>query len=85
MDRDSPTWIATQRVVPGPTTSPEDGKIKVVPLKVIWVFGHGIAGLAGLVTFPQLDALLVFLGLTGLTVCAGHSVGMHRLLIHRSF
>lgn len=85
MDRVSPKWIATQRVIPSPTTSPEDGKIEVVPLKVIWVFGHGIAGLAGLIIFPQLDALLVFLGLTGLTVCAGHSVGMHRLLIHRSF
>lgn len=85
LDRFSTKLIATQRVIPSRTTSPEDGKIKAVPLKIIWVFGHGIAGLAGLIIFPQLDALLVFLGLTGLTICAGHSVGMHRLLIHRSF
>ena len=46
---------------------------------------HGTAGLAGVILFPQWDALLAFVALTGLTVCAGHSVGMHRLLIHRSF
>ncbi|MEM0976038.1 MAG: acyl-CoA desaturase [Pseudomonadota bacterium] len=27
----------------------------------------------------------MFLGLTAITICAGHSVGMHRLLIHKSF
>lgn len=27
----------------------------------------------------------IFLGLTALTICLGHSIGMHRLLIHRSF
>lgn len=31
------------------------------------------------------SALLVFLALTAVTLCAGHSVGFHRRLIHRSF
>jgi len=31
------------------------------------------------------DAFLVFLVTTGVTLCAGHSVGFHRRLIHRSF
>lgn len=30
-------------------------------------------------------ALAVFVFLTAITICCGHSVGMHRLLIHRSF
>ena len=30
-------------------------------------------------------AVLVFLGLSAVTLCAGHSVGFHRRLIHRSF
>lgn len=30
-------------------------------------------------------ALLVFLATAGITLCAGHSVGFHRRLIHRSF
>lgn len=31
------------------------------------------------------SAFLVFLAVTGATLCAGHSVGFHRRLIHRSF
>ena len=31
------------------------------------------------------DAVLVFLITAGVTLCAGHSVGFHRRLIHRSF
>jgi fatty-acid desaturase len=31
------------------------------------------------------DALGLFLVTTAITICAGHSVGMHRLLIHKSF
>jgi len=31
------------------------------------------------------SGLLVFLALTALTLCCGHSVGFHRRLIHRSF
>jgi sn-1 stearoyl-lipid 9-desaturase len=31
------------------------------------------------------DAFALFLVTTAITICAGHSVGMHRLLIHRSF
>ena len=33
----------------------------------------------------RLGAFLLFLGTCGLTLCAGHSVGMHRRLIHNSF
>ena len=80
-----PNWVATQRVLPNAETSPLEGKVRLSPLKAAWFLGHGIAGVLGLLLFPQLDTLLVFIGLTGLTVCAGHSVGMHRLLIHRSF
>ena len=32
-----------------------------------------------------LGGFAAFLFLTVVTICAGHSVGMHRLLIHRSF
>ena len=56
-----------------------------MPVKTLWLFGHGLAGSTGVLLYPQLGALLVFFGLTAVTICAGHSVGMHRLLIHRSF
>ncbi|MEP0048327.1 MAG: acyl-CoA desaturase, partial [Roseobacter sp.] len=78
-------WVATERVRPVESTSPVDGIVRVSLVKAAWFLGHGIAGVTGLLLFPQFDAFLLFIGLTGLTVCAGHSVGMHRLLIHRSF
>lgn len=61
------------------------GRIRWSPAYSIWN-GAMLAGAAFLgPLFFTLDAFLVFLGLTALTLCAGHSVGYHRLLIHRSF
>ncbi len=77
--------LSTSRVIADPDTSTVDGRVVWVPAKAIWLASHGALGLTGVLLFPQLDALLVFLGLTAVTVCAGHSVGLHRLLIHRSF
>ena len=31
------------------------------------------------------NAVLIFCSLTAITLCTGHSVGMHRRLIHNSF
>lgn len=44
-----------------------------------------IGGLIGVFYFPSIDAAATTLVLMFLTLCLGHSVGMHRLLIHRSF
>lgn len=81
----SSTLFATERVIPGPCTSATAGQIVWVPSKAIWFAGHGIAGLVGVVFFPSIAAVLVFVVLMAVTICAGHSVGMHRLLIHKSF
>jgi len=43
-----------------------------------------IALVAGPLTITW-DAVALFLVTSAVTICAGHSVGMHRLLIHRSF
>ncbi len=77
--------IPTERVFPQQDTSATAGHIRIVWGKTLWLVGHGLAGGIGLHFFAAWDALLVFVVLTALTICAGHSVGMHRLLIHRSF
>ena len=77
--------IATERVLPDARTSATKGDIRIDLPKAAWIIGHGIAGMAGVLFFFQWDAALVFVILTAITICAGHSVGMHRLLIHRSF
>lgn len=76
---------STERVVATPETSASEGAIVWAPVRSLWLIGHGVAGFAGVVLFPQIDAALVFIVLTAATICGGHSVGMHRLLIHRSF
>lgn len=77
--------VSIERIRCSPETSATDGAIRLSSVKAVWLFGHVALGLLGLLLFPQIDALLVFVALTAVTICAGHSVGMHRLLIHRSF
>ncbi|WP_299768129.1 hypothetical protein [uncultured Tateyamaria sp.] len=80
-----PTLCDTERIVSEPGTCNMRGTIRADLPKTLWITGHGVLGIVGILVFPQWDAAVVFLLLTALTVCAGHSVGMHRLLIHRSF
>ncbi|WP_309667841.1 fatty acid desaturase [Tabrizicola sp.] len=77
--------IATDRVVPATDTSATEGRIVWDAPKSLWWFGHLAGTIIAVTVFPQWDGVGVMLLLTALTVCAGHSVGMHRLLIHRTF
>ncbi len=77
--------IATDRVIPDARTCATNGHIVWDAAKSIWWFGHLGGAIAGVIWFTSFDTFLVFLVLSAITICAGHSVGMHRLLIHRSF
>ena len=77
--------VAIERVIPTPQTCNMAGRIVWTPVQSIWTLAHGVLGLIGVMFFFSAGALAVFVVLTGVTVCAGHSVGMHRLLIHRAF
>ncbi|MEM9101733.1 MAG: acyl-CoA desaturase [Pseudomonadota bacterium] len=44
-----------------------------------------LGGLVGAIAYPSVQNAAVAVGLMLLTLCLGHSVGMHRMLIHRSF
>lgn len=66
-------------------TSPVDGRVVWSPVKSLWFTAHAlIAIFAGYAMFLA-DAALVAFVFTIVTLCLGHSVGLHRLLIHRSF
>lgn len=75
----------TERIIPDHRTSETEGRIIWSPKKSLWLIAHMVLSAAGIAVFPGLDALVVFITLSAVTICAGHSVGMHRLLIHRSF
>ncbi len=77
--------VSTERVHPVALTGPMRGQIEWDPIKSLWWFAHLVGTVAAILLYPTVEGLAVFLVLTAVTICAGHSTGMHRLLIHRSF
>lgn len=60
------------------------GEVRFSPPKSVWLWFHLGVGLA----FgwpPSPFSVALSLGLTFLTLCVGHSVGLHRLVIHESY
>jgi fatty-acid desaturase len=73
------------RMLDQPQTNPIDGIVRWSPLKSLWFTACTmIAIVGGAFTFSPSAVIASFI-LTVTTLCLGHSVGFHRLLIHRSF
>lgn len=62
-----------------------NGVVKWAPAKSLWISTMYLGALGGGTAFFTWDAVLLFLVTSGVTLCAGHSIGMHRKLIHQSF
>ena len=77
--------ISTDRMIAGPDCDAIAGQVVWQPAKSVWTLAMTATGLMLAPVFVTPGAVAVFLALTAVTICAGHSVGMHRLLIHRSF
>jgi stearoyl-CoA desaturase (delta-9 desaturase) len=76
--------VATIYETPGHTDAVA-GEVAISWPKALWVGGmYAGAVTGGIATFAW-DAVAVFLALCAGTLCLGHSLGMHRLLIHRSY
>lgn len=79
------THNETPRIKAFESTAPNNGDVKWAPIKSIWYTAHVlIAVIAGYLTF-SISALLVFIVFTAVTLCFGHSLGMHRRFIHNSY
>lgn len=76
---------STSRMLAGPETSGVDGRIVWAPAKSLWTGGMMLAAVTLGPAFVTPGAVGLFIVTTIVTLCAGHSVGMHRLLVHRSF
>ena len=75
----------SERIIVDSSTDPVEGRVRWKPVKSIWI---GSMTLVALIAGPLLftwDAFAVFVVGCAITLCAGHSVGMHRRLIHNSF
>ncbi|MEP3050645.1 MAG: acyl-CoA desaturase [Erythrobacter sp.] len=70
--------------VDGRRADPMRGSVRIDLPKALWNCGMLAGAIAGLfiATWP---AILLFFVLTYATLLIGHSVGMHRMMIHRTF
>ena len=68
-----------------PSTNPVEGTVQWSPVKSIWFCTCALIAIAGGALTISPSAILVSFLFTVTTLCLGHSVGFHRLLIHRSF
>jgi fatty-acid desaturase len=71
--------------VAGTETNPAQGAVHWSPSKSLWLIFHYLVALVGGAFTLGFDTLLVFLVTTAVTLCLGHSLGMHRKLIHGSY
>lgn len=62
-----------------------DGSVSADPVKTLWVGSMLLLGTVGSAMTANLGAVGLFLGSTIITLCLGHSLGMHRRFIHRSY
>jgi stearoyl-CoA desaturase (delta-9 desaturase) len=67
------------------TARPDLGEVLWDPPRSIWNMSFLVGAFALGPIFFSWGGFAVFLGLSAITLCAGHSVGFHRRLIHRSF
>ena len=77
--------FSTDRMIALPDSDAANGRVKWTPARSIWTVGMTMTALVGGPLLFTWDALALFLVTTAVTLCLGHSLGMHRLLIHRSF
>lgn len=66
-------------------TNPREGEVVWSPAKSLWFTAHSIVAMVGGFLTLRWETAAFGGILTVITLCLGHSIGLHRLLIHRSF
>jgi sn-1 stearoyl-lipid 9-desaturase len=72
-------------VVLHPGVDPVAGTVHWDPARSLWNGGMMLGALVLGPLFFSWSAFALFLALSAVTLCSGHSVGYHRRLVHRSF
>jgi fatty-acid desaturase len=81
----SESTFRSPRMFDAEDTDAVAGVVRWKPVKSLWISGMTlVAVIGGPITFTW-GALALFLVTTAITVCLGHSLGMHRRLIHRAY
>ena len=66
-------------------TNPDEGVVKWSPIKSLWFSAFLVTAMVGGYYTFNWTAVLVSFVFTVTTLCLGHTLGLHRLLIHRSY
>lgn len=85
MTRSAAEKYENQRIVEYPGCNPYEGQVRWAPAKSLWIIAMYVGAFWGGAVFFSWGAVALFFVSSGVTLCAGHSVGMHRKLIHASF
>jgi stearoyl-CoA desaturase (delta-9 desaturase) len=83
--RQSASTFRSPRMFDTDDTDAIDGSVRWKPVKSIWISAMTLTALIGGPLAFTWGALTLFIVTTAVTVCLGHSLGMHRRLIHRSY
>jgi len=75
----------SERIFSDGDTDPLDGVVRWAPAKSLWLGTMTAIAIAAAPFCFSWSALALFLVTSAITLCFGHSVGMHRRLIHSSF
>ena len=65
--------------------TPVSGDVHWSPIKSLWWSAMTALWLTVGVVHFSMSAMMAFAALSALTLCLGHSIGMHRKLIHGAF
>ena len=65
--------------------NPIDGKVIWSPVKSLFLLAIYAATALGVIFYPRIDTFILFASKTIMVLLFGHSIGMHRRLIHKSF
>ncbi|MFP2924112.1 hypothetical protein ACLESO_02620 [Pyxidicoccus sp. 3LG] len=74
--------VASRKTVLVP---PEVGRLRFDGIRTLWLWGMLVPGVAVGLPSSTPTRVAVSLGLTFATLCLGHSVGLHRSVIHRAY
>lgn len=75
----------SERIHADESANPIAARVRWAPVKSLWIGGMTLSAIGLGPFYFSWDALALFLVSSALTLCFGHSVGMHRRLIHNSF
>lgn len=76
---------STLRIIATRDTSATEGRVRWAPARSLWIGTMTAATLLFAIPLASIGAVILFLLTSAVTLCLGHSIGLHRLLIHRSF